>query len=127
VSIIRDEHGRFVPVVRPKLWQADAVKRSRDRAERIARARKYRKAWLATTEWMGEINRRGIAELEATDIPWAAVQCWLDGLGPHEVSAARRLVKWVLQVLADDKAPQREQFEARNELYKLLIAAGIMD
>jgi hypothetical protein len=127
VSIIRDEHGRFVPVVRPKLWQADAVKRSCDRTERIARARKYRKAWLATTEWMGEINRRGIAELEATDIPWAAVQCWLDGLQPHEASAARRLVKWVLQVLADDKAPQREQFEARNELYRRLIAADIMD
>jgi hypothetical protein len=127
VSIIRDEHGRFVSVVRPKLWQADAVKRSRDRTERIARARKYRKAWLATTQWVNELDRRGVAALEATDIPWAAVQRWLDGLQPHEASAARRLVKWVLQVLADDEAPQREQFEARNELYRRLIAAGIMD
>jgi hypothetical protein len=127
VSIIRDEHGRFVPVVRPKLWQADAVKRSRDRTDRIARARKYRKAWLATTEWMGELDRRGIAALEATDIPWGAVQSWLDGLGPHEASAARRLVEHVLEVLADDEASQREQFEARNELYRRLIAAGIMD
>jgi hypothetical protein len=127
MSIFQDEYGRFVQVVRPKLWQADAVKRSRDRTDRIARARKQRKTWLATTQWMSELDRRGIAELEATDIPWAAVQCWLDGLGPHEVSAARRLVKWVLQVLADDKAPLRERFEARNELYKRLIAASIMD
>jgi hypothetical protein len=127
LSIVRDERGRFVPVVRPKLWQADAVKRSRDRTERIARARKQRKAWLATTHWVSELDRRGIAELEATDIPWPAVQSWLDGLGPHEGSAARRLVEWVLQVLADDKAPLRERFEARNELYKRLIAAGIMD
>jgi hypothetical protein len=127
VSIVRDEHGRFVPVVRPKLWQADAVKRSRDRTDRIARARKYRKAWQATTQWMGEINRRGIAELEATDIPWAAVQRWLDGREPHEASAARRLVKWVLQVLADNEAPLRERFEARNDLYRRLISAGIMD
>jgi hypothetical protein len=127
VSIIRDEHGRFVPVVRPKLWQADAVKRSRDRTDRIAQARKYRKAWQATTQWMSELDRRGISELEATDIPWAAVQRWLDGLQPHEASAARRLVEYVLQVLADDKAPQRERFEARNELYKRLISAGIMD
>jgi hypothetical protein len=126
-SIVRDKHGRLVPVVRPKLWQADAVKRSRDRTERIARARKQRKAWLATTQWMRELDRRGIAELEATDIPWAAVQRWLDGREPREAFAARRLVEWVLQVLADDKAPQREQFEARNELYKRLISAGIMD
>jgi hypothetical protein len=127
VSIIRDEHGRFVPVVRPKLWQADAVKRSRDRTERIAQARKRRKTWRATTQWMSELDRRGIAELEATDIPWPAVQSWLDGLGPHEASAARRVVQWVLEVLADDEAPLRERFEARNELYRRLITAGIMD
>ena len=59
-SIIRDEHGRFVPVVRPKLWQAASVRRSRDRTERIARARKQRKAKLATTQWMSELDRRGI-------------------------------------------------------------------
>jgi hypothetical protein len=127
VSIVRDENGQFVPVVRPKLWQADAVKRSRDRTDRIARARKQRKAWRATTQWMSELDRRGIAELEATDIPWAAVQRWLDGREPREAFAARRLVEWVLEVLADDEAPLRQRFEARNELYKRLIAAGIMD
>ena len=42
-SIIRDEHGRFVPVVRPKHSQAASVKRSRDRTDRIARARKQTK------------------------------------------------------------------------------------
>ena len=36
-------------------------------------------------------------------------------------------VKQVLQALADDKAPPRERFEARNELYRRLIAAGIVD
>jgi hypothetical protein len=30
-------------------------------------------------------------------------------------------------VLADGEAPLRERLEARNELYKRLIAAGIMD
>ena len=83
-SIIRDDHGRLVPVVRPKLWQAASVKRSRDRADRIARARKQRKTWLATTQWMNELDRRGIAELEATGIPWAAVERWLDALDPRE-------------------------------------------
>ena len=127
MSITRDEHGRLVPVVRPKLWQADAVERSRDRTDRIAQARKQRKVWLATTQWLSELDRRGIAALEATGIPWEAVQRWLDGLDPREAFAARRLVKWVLQVLAAGEAPQREQFEVRNELYKRLIAAGIMD
>ena len=42
VSIIRDEHGRLVPVVQPKRWQAASVRRSRDRTDRIARARKQR-------------------------------------------------------------------------------------
>jgi hypothetical protein len=126
-SIIKDEHGRLVPVVRPKQWQATSVKLSRERTDRIARARKQRKAWLTTTQWTSDLDRRGIAALEATDIPWEAVECWLDGLGPHEASVARRLVKHVLQVLADGETPQREQFEARNELYKRLIAAGIMD
>jgi hypothetical protein len=126
-SIVRDKHGRLVPVVRPKHWQATSVKLSRERTERIAQARKQRKAWVATTQWMSELDRRGIAELEATGIPWAAVQRWLDGREPREAFAARRLMEWVLQVLADDKAPQRERFEARNELYKRLISAGIMD
>ena len=35
-SIIRDDHGRFVPVVRPKRWQAASVWRSRERTDRIA-------------------------------------------------------------------------------------------
>ena len=126
-SIIRDEHGRFVPVVRPKHWQAASVKRSRDRTDRIARARKQTKAWLATTQWMNELDRRGIAELEATGIPWAAVERWLDALDPREAFAARMVVKQVLQTLADDKAPLRERLEARNELYRRLIAAGVVD
>ena len=126
-SIIRDENGRLVPVVRPKQWQPTSVKRSRERTDRIARARKRRKAWQATTQWMSELDRRGIAALEATGIPWAAVQRWLDELEPREAFVARRLVKQVLQVLADDKAPLRERFEARNELYRRMIAAGIVD
>ena len=126
-SIIRDEHGRFVPVVRPKRWLAASVKQSRDRTDRIARARKHRKAWLATTKWMSELDRRGISELEATGIPWAAVQRWLDEREPREAFVARMVVKQVLQTLVDDGAPQRERFEARNELYRRLIAAGIVD
>ena len=56
--------------------------------DRIARARKQRKTWLATTQWMSELDRRGIAELEATGIPWAAVQRWLDALDPREAFVA---------------------------------------
>ena len=126
-SIIRDEHGRFVPVVRPKRWQAASVMRSRERSDRIARARKQRKAWLATTKWMSELDRRGISELEATGIPWAAVERWLDEREPREAFLARMVVKQVLQTLADDVAPQRKRFAARNELYRRLIAAGIME
>ena len=76
---------------------------------------------------MNELDRRAIAELEATGIPWAAVERWLDALDPREAFVARRLVKQVLQALADDEAPLRERFEARNELYRRLIAAGIVD
>jgi hypothetical protein len=82
-SIIRDENGRFVPVVRPKQWQATSVKRSRERTDRIATARKRRKAWQATTEWMGELDRRGIAALEATGIDWSSVERWLEALDPQ--------------------------------------------
>ena len=46
------------------------------------------KRWLATTQWMNELDRRGIAELEATGIPWAAVERWLDALDPREAFAA---------------------------------------
>ena len=126
-SIIRDEHGRFVPVVRPKRWQAASVMRSRERSDRIARARKQRKAWLATTKWLHDLDRRGISDLEATGIPWAAVQRWLDELEPREAFIARRIVTWTLQAMADDATPSRERFEARNELYRRLIAAGILD
>ena len=87
-SIIRDDRGRLVPVVRPKFWQAASVKRSRDRTDRIARARKQRKTRLATTQWMNELDRRGIAELEATGIPWSAVERWLDALDPREAFIA---------------------------------------
>ena len=126
-SIIRDERGRLVPVVRPKSWLAASVKQSRDRTDRIARARKHRKAWLATTKWLHDLDRRGIAELEATGIPWAAVQRWLDELEPREAFVARLVVEQVLQTLADDAAPQGKRIEARNELYRRLIAAGIVD
>jgi hypothetical protein len=37
------------------------------------------------------------------------------------------LVKQVLQALGDDKAPPAERFEARRELYRRLIDAGIVD
>ena len=126
-SIIRDERGRFVPVVRPKLWQAASVTRSRDRTDRIGRARKQSKARLATTQWLSELDRRGICCLEANGIEWRSVEAWLDALDPREAYVARRFVKQVLQVLVDDEAPQRERFEAHNELYRRLIAAGVVD
>src|SRR5688572_29317604 len=125
-SIFRDEHGRFVPVVRPKLWQASSVSRSRDRTDRVERARKQGKARLATTQWMSELDRRGIHELEATGIDWCSVERWLDALDPREAFVARRLVKQVLHALADGEVPLRERLEARNELYRRLIAAGIV-
>ena len=126
-SMVRDKNGRFVPVVRPKLWQSATVKRSRERTERIAHARKQQKAWCATTQWLEELDRRGIAALEATGIPWEAVQRWIDELEPREAFAGRRFVRQVLQTLADDKAPLRERFAARNKLYAGMIAAGVID
>jgi hypothetical protein len=125
--IIRDDRGRLVPVVRPRSWQAASVKRSRERADCIARARKQRKTWLATTQWMNELDRRTIAELDATGIPWSAVERWLDALDPHEAFVARIVVKQVLQTLADDKARPAERIEARRELYRRLIAASVVD
>ena len=126
-SIIRDERGRLVPVVRPKHWLAASVKRSRDRADRIMHFRKQRKAKLATTQWVGELDRRGICELEATGIAWRSVEHWLDVLDPREAFVARMVVKQVLRTLADEKARPVERFEARRELYRRLIAAGIVD
>jgi hypothetical protein len=126
-SIIRDNCGRLVPLVRPKRWVAASVKRSRDRTDRIMRARKQRKARLARTGWEGELDRRGICELEATGIEWRSVARWLDALDAREAFVARMVVKQVLQTLADDKARPAERFEARRELYKRLIAAGIVD
>ena len=119
--------GGSYRLVRPTRWQAASVMRSRERSDRIARARKQRKAWLATTKWMSELDRRGISELEATGIPWAAVQRWIDELEPREAFVARLVVEQVLQTLADDAAPQGKRIEARNELYRRLIAAGIVD
>ena len=78
-------------------------------------------------QWMSELDRRAIAELEATGIPWAAVERWLDALDQREAFAARMVVKQVLQTLADDTARAAERFEARRELYRRLIAAGIVD
>jgi hypothetical protein len=126
-SIIRGERGRFVQVVRPKLWQADSVRLSRERTDRIGRARKQQKARLATTEWTNGLDRRGICDLEANGIEWRSVEVWLDALDPREAYAARRFVKQVLQVLADGEALPRERIEAHNELYRRLIAAGIVD
>ena len=74
-SIIRDERGRLVPVVRPKLWQAASVRLSRERTDRIARARRQRKAWLATTQWINELDRQGICDLETNGIEWCSVEC----------------------------------------------------
>jgi len=102
-SIIRDEHGRFVPVVRPKQWQAASVNRSRDRSDRIARARADGKKRLTTTQWISELEHRDIAALEASGIPWAAVQHWLDAVDPREAFLARRVVKQVLQVLQEPR------------------------
>jgi len=126
-SIIRDSRGQLVPLVRPKLWQAASVKRSRDRADCIARARKQRKTWLATTQWMNEVDRRAIAELEATGIPWSAVERWLDEVHPSEAFVSRMFLKQILLVLSDDQAAPRERFEARRELYRRLIPASVVD
>jgi hypothetical protein len=126
-SIIRDEHGRFVQVVQPKLWQAASVSRSRDRTERIRRARRQEKARLATTDWMSSLDRRGICELEATGIEWCSVERWLEVLDPRDAFAARRLVQQALQALADDGLPQRQRFDLRDELYRRMIAAGIVE
>jgi len=126
-SIIRDDHGRLVPVVRPKFWRAASVKRSCDRTDRIARARKQRKAWVATTQWISEVDRQAIAVLEESGITWAAIQSWLDALDPREAFMSRLFLKQILLVLSDDQAAPRERFEARRELYRRLIAARIVD
>ena len=126
-SITRDARGRFVPVVRPKSWNASSVVRSRERSDRIATARMERKKTLATTHWLVDVDRRAIAELEATGIPWSAVERWLDAVDPREAFLARRLVRQVLHVLADGEVPLRGQLDARNELYRRLIAASIVD
>ena len=126
-SITRDARGRFVPVVRPKSWNASSVVRSRERSDRIATARMERKKTLATTQWLQGVDLRAIAELEATGIPWAAVQRWLDEVHPKEAFVSRMFVKQILLVLSDDQAAPRERFEARRELYQRLIAAGVVD
>jgi hypothetical protein len=126
-SIIRDDHGRLVSVVRPKRWLAASLKRSRDRTDRIMHAREQRKARLARTQWAGELDSRSICELEATGIDWRAVERWLDALDPREAFVARMVVKQVLQILSDEKAQPVERFEARRDLYRRLIAAGILD
>ena len=125
--IIRDDRDQLVPVVQPKRWSASSIERSRERSDRIARARLEAKKRLATTQWMNDLDRRGIAELEATGVPWSAVERWLDALGQREAFAARMVVTQVLQTLADDKARPVERFEARRELYRRLITAGIVD
>ena len=103
------------------------MKRSRDRTDRIGRARKQAKARLATTQWISELDWRGIRELEASGIEWRSVEVWLDALDPTESNFARRLVKHVLEVLADNGTSLRDRTEVYNELYRRLIAAGIVD
>jgi hypothetical protein len=76
---------------------------------------------------MNELDPRGICDLEANGIEWRSVEVWLDALDPSDGYVARRFVKQVLQVLADDEAPARERIEVYNELYRRLIAAGIVD
>lgn len=125
--IIRDERGRFVPVVRPKVWHTSAVRRSRDRTDQIGRVRKQSKVRLATNQWISDLDRRGIYELEAYGIEWLAVEAWLDALNPQEANAARRLVKGVLDALADPATPPQARDADYNELYRRLIAAGIVD
>ena len=71
---------------------------------------------------MNELDRRAIAELEATGIPWSAVERWLDALDPREAFMSRLFLKQILLVLSDDQASPRERFEARRELYRRLIA-----
>ena len=126
-SIIRDEHGRLVPLVRPKSWQPASLQRSRERSDRIARVREDRRKWAANTQLLNELDRSAVAQLEEGGIAWAAVQRWLDEAGPRQVFAARLVVKQTLQVLADQKATARERIAAHNELYRRLIAAGILD
>jgi hypothetical protein len=100
--IIRDDDGRLVPVVQPRRWQACTVKQSRERSERIAQARDARKRRLTTTRWLHDLDRRGIAALEASGIPWASVERWLDDLASREAFVARRIVTWTLQTMAYD-------------------------
>ena len=126
-TIVRDKFGRNVPLVRPKQWKEQSVRRSRERSERIAQARKQQTAWQTTTEWMNSVDGQAIAGLEAQGIPWAAVQRWLDEIPPRDAFAARMLLKQVLLVLSDDQASPKERFEVRRELYRRLIAAGIVD
>jgi hypothetical protein len=91
------------------------------------RSRKQRKARLATTQWVGELDPRGICELEATVIGWHSIEHWLDTLDTREAFVARMVVKQVLRTLADDSARLAERFEARRELYRRLISSGVID
>ena len=51
-----------------------------------------------------ELDRRGVAALEATGIQWSSVERWIDALEPREAFVARTVVKQVLKTLADDNA-----------------------
>ena len=76
---------------------------------------------------MNALPRQGIAELEAAGIPWAAVQRWLDQVHSGEAFTSRMFLKQVLLVLSDDQASPKERFEVQREIYRRLIAAGIME
>ena len=126
-SVIRDKSGRYVPLVRPKQWKDGSIRRSRDRTERIARAKTQQKAWLTTTEWISSVDDRTIAALEAEGIPWSAVLRWLDEVNPREAFTARMLVSQALRTFADSEATSLQRREAHRHLYVRLIAAGIME
>src|SRR5262245_18550578 len=70
---------------------------------------------------------RGDRRVGGDRYPVRAVQRWLDVVHPARAFTSRMFLKPVLLVLSDDQASSRERFEARRELYRRLISAGIMD
>lgn len=126
-SVFRDRFGRLVPIVRPKSWRDSLVRRSRERTDRIARARKGRAQWRATTAWEQTLDRQAMRRLQEMGIEWSSVVRWLDDIEPGEAFAARRLVTHVLQVLSNATATSRDRAEAYHELLRRLIAAGVAE
>ena len=104
-SIIRDDRGRLVPVVRPKRWQAASVKRSRDRSDRIATR-------AETAEGDGWRRRSGCRRAGSPGHcraggdrhPVGGRPALARRGRPARGFRGRMFVKQVLQVLADDQA-----------------------